>query len=89
MIRFLVRANAFVLACALATSACSYWKPVTRTAADAAHILCELWASEQPREQLGLSPADFCAVERNLRPFIDAALSAKQSAGMAVGSRQP
>jgi hypothetical protein len=64
-------------------SACAWWnstgKPIARTIADAARLLCELGVAEEPPETLqGLSPAAFCAVEDNVRPFVDAALAAQQ-----------
>lgn len=65
---------------------CAWFKGAVRTAADAAAVLCELWAQDNSA-QLKLSPQDFCALAENLQPFIDAALAAKRDAGDTVGMR--
>ena len=62
-------------------SSCAFIKPAVRTIVDAARITCQLWATEQPNDMLALGPEDFCAVEENLRPFIDQLLAAKRTAG--------
>lgn len=35
-------------------------------------------------EALGVSPAEYCAIHDNLRPFIDEALRAKNAAAMSM-----
>ena len=65
---------------------CAWFKGAVHTAADAARVLCELWAQDN-ESQLKLSPSDFCAVAENIQPFIDAALAAKRDAGGTVGAR--
>jgi hypothetical protein len=60
---------------------CSFLKDAGRTIHDAATILCRLFAEENQKELAGITPQQFCAAEENLRPFIDEALKAKQTAG--------
>ena len=57
---------------------CAALKQVGRTANDAAKILCELTASEQPEELDKLTPEEWCSIHKNLSPFLDEILSAKQ-----------
>jgi hypothetical protein len=72
----------------LLLTGCSVFKKTLHTAADAARILCELWATDEGgQDKLGMTPADFCAIADNVRPFIDAALAAQRNAGSAVGAR--
>lgn len=65
---------------------CAWFKGALHTAADAARVICELWA-EDNKAALKLSPADFCAVAENIQPFLDATLAAKRDAGGVVGAR--
>ena len=62
-------------------------KPFVRTINDAATTLCNLFGQEHPEQLAGVSAADFCSVKENLDPFIDAALAAKQTAGVMAVSR--
>jgi hypothetical protein len=57
---------------------CATLKDIGRTANDAARILCELVASEQKESLNGLSPKEWCDIQKNLDPFISEVLSAKQ-----------
>lgn len=74
-----------LLLCALC--ACATLGKVVRTIDVIARDLCEIWASEQPRDKLGLSPAEFCAIAENVRPFADAALAAKHAGGATAAAR--
>lgn len=70
--------------------ACAWWqetgKPIVRTVVEVARHLCLLTAEEQDGAALdGMTPADFCAAEENLRPFIDEVLAAKQRASGKAG----
>lgn len=64
---------------------CGTLKDIGRTVNDAASILCNVFAVEMQDadpDLLGsLSPADYCAIQDNLSPFIDQALAAKNAAG--------
>jgi hypothetical protein len=68
-------------------SGCALFKSTARTANDAGLILCQLFAAEH-KEEVGMSPGDWCAIHRNLQPFIEEALSAKQKAG-AFATKNP
>ncbi len=73
-------------------SSCAAWqkaKPFVRTINDAATTLCHLFAAEHEDQLGGMTATDFCSVKENLDPFIDAALSAKQTAGAMAVSRGP
>lgn len=68
-------------------------KPVLRTIVEVARHLCLLTAEEQDAAARdGLTPAQFCEAEENLRPFIDEVLAAKQrasgKAGLTSGGEQ-
>lgn len=87
-------AKAAIMLLALCTlpmlHACAWWqetgKPIVRTVVEVARHLCLLTAEEQDRAALdGMTPADFCAAEENLRPFIDEVLAAKQRASGKAG----
>jgi predicted small secreted protein len=70
-----------VIVLALALTSCGTIKQIGRTIQDVAQALCLVAASEQPKDALGgMSAEDWCSIEENLRPFLDAALSAKQEA---------
>lgn len=74
----------------LILSSCAFMqkaKPFVRTINDAATTLCRLFAAEHEDQLGGMTAADFCSVKENLDPFIDAALSAKQTAGSMAVSR--
>jgi hypothetical protein len=61
---------------------CAAIKPVARTVADLASMVCEGLAAENRDQLQGLSPEDWCSIQRNLDPFLDAVLAAKQKAGL-------
>lgn len=65
--------------------ACGTLKDIGRTVNDAATILCELVATDNKDQLDGLSPAEWCAIQKNIAPFIDEILSAKQSASKKSG----
>jgi hypothetical protein len=65
---------------------CAAFKNTVRTINDIASDLCMLVAVDQEAEDLdGLSPSAWCAIQENLAPFIDAALSAQQDAAGQAG----
>lgn len=64
---------------------CAALKEVGRTANDAARILCELIAAEQTEQLDGLSPDEWCEIQKNLDPFIDEILSAKKRSENKLG----
>ena len=71
--------------CVLLLGGCAWFnenaKPVLRTVAEIARHLCLLTAEEQDAAARdGLTPAQFCEAEENLRPFVDEVLAAKQRA---------
>ncbi len=74
------------IALALCFSGCAAVKPIARTVNDIAHEACELFAAEQG-DRLGMSPAEFCAVHENLKPWIDQLLEAKRLAAQRVGAK--
>lgn len=69
--------------CAILSS-CAGAKQIVRTVHDAAVVLCEVFAAEQAEKQgitVEQSVDAFCSSEEKLRPFIEAVLVAKQTAG--------
>jgi hypothetical protein len=64
---------------------CATLKDIGRTANDAARILCELVATEQKESLSGLSPKQWCDIQKNLDPFIREVLSAKQRSEEKLG----
>lgn len=78
--------NAWLIAgLLLALAGCGFLKQTVRTVHDLAVLACELFAADHEDELAGLSPAEFCAVEENLRPFIEQITAAQQTAGAEVG----
>ena len=68
---------------------CGLLRDIGRTANDAAIILCEVFAEERTEKELdGLSPQDWCAIHKNLDPFIREVLIAKQNAGDTLGFKR-
>lgn len=61
---------------------CAAIKPVVRTVEDIARNLCESVAQKHTDQLRSLTPADWCAIERNIEPFIDAVLSVQRVAGL-------
>lgn len=82
-----MRKATLVIVLALALTGCTLFKKVARTAVDVASVLlCEEVAAAQPEESLdGLTPAQWCEIGKNLRPFADEVLAAKQAASSAHG----
>lgn len=61
---------------------CAAVRPVVRTVLDIATSLCESVAVRSQDRLHGLSVSEWCAIERNLEPFIDAVLAAERKAGL-------
>ncbi len=59
---------------------CDTLKDIGRTANDAAEILCELFAAENPEALGGIDPIAWCSVRDNLDPFIEEILAAQRNA---------
>jgi hypothetical protein len=78
---------AIALAVGISVSSCATLGKVIRTVDVVARDLCEIWGAEQGEAKLGMSPAEFCAVDDNVRPFVDAALAAKHAGGVEAGAR--
>lgn len=76
------QAALLVIGFVVAQIGCAAFKPVARTVADLASVVCEGLAAENQAQLQGLSPEDWCAIQRNLDPFIDAVLAARQKAGL-------
>ena len=73
----------------LALNGCAAFKNVARVVNDVAHDLCMVVAAEQDAEELdGLSPRAWCAIHKNLKPFIDSVLAAKEEAAEKSGFGQ-
>lgn len=63
---------------------CAEVKPVARTVNDIARDACEVAFSEQELPQ-GVSVKDLCKTHKDLQPFIDSILAAKQQVGASHG----
>lgn len=79
-----------VLALTLGAQGCAFWngtaKPVLRTITDFAHELCMMTASEHSdAARDGLTADQFCAIETNVRPFIEHVLRAQRDAAQRTG----
>lgn len=61
---------------------CGTLKDVGRTINDAALIVCEIFATENKDRLEGFSPQQWCAIHKNIAPFIDEILAAKKRAGL-------
>lgn len=72
-----------VLAILVGVTSCAAVRPVVRTVLDIATTLCESVAVRGQDRLHGLSVSEWCAIERNLEPFIDAVLAAEREAGLA------
>ena len=57
----------------IALCGCAMFKSVARTANDVAREACAVFGAQNP-EALGMSVEDFCAIQRNVDPFLDAIL---------------
>jgi hypothetical protein len=64
-----------IAALALVLTGCAQFKPLARTALEAARHACAVYA-----EQTGVTFEDVCDTEEKLRPFIDSILAAQQAA---------
>ena len=71
-----------MLVTALAAS-CTDLKPVARTTHDVAKQLCELFYTEKNGITIEEAGRAFCTTERDLRPWLDEVLKAKQRASLA------
>ena len=69
---------------ALLCCSCGTLRDVGRTVNDIAHVACELFAVEHEAE-LGLSPAEWCAIHENVAPYIDSILAADRMAATKAG----
>jgi hypothetical protein len=68
----------FIVAASL--SGCVAAKPILRTVADAAHVICGQYFSEKQRLSFEDAAREFCSTEEQLRPFLEEILRAKQRA---------
>lgn len=72
-----------ILIISLLFSGCAAFKQVARTVNDVASVLCEVVAADYTSAQRdGLSPAEWCAIKKNLDPFLDYVLTAQQQMAM-------
>lgn len=70
----------------VALSGCAALRPITCSIKSAADYLCCLTAQEQPPEALdGMSASAWCAIEKNLEPFVATAREAKERAARRAG----
>jgi hypothetical protein len=81
-----MKARFVVLVAVFALSGCALFKGVLHTTTDIADALCQSWATDNKAE-LKLSPDEFCAIEENVKPFIDQILAAKRTAGGEVAEK--
>lgn len=70
-------------------SGCSIFKAAGRTINDAAMILCEIVVTDQIDQLSGMSPKEWCAIHRNLEPFIDEVLTARKRTEDKLGFERP
>ncbi len=75
-----------IFALVLCFSGCAAVKPIARTVNDIAHEACELFATEQG-DRLGMSPAEFCAIHENVKPWLDELLRVNRLAAQRVGAQ--
>lgn len=64
---------------------CGALGSVIRTTLDIARCLCETVAVEQPDRLGGLTPTEWCEVEKNIAPFIDEVTRARAAASQKAG----
>jgi hypothetical protein len=64
---------------ALALGGCAFWKPAVKSTMAVARVLCEEYGTGR---DLGMSVEDWCAIEGNLRPFVEA-VTGLDAAGVA------
>jgi hypothetical protein len=74
---------------AIGVMACAEVKPVVRSIHDVAKGMCALFFAERQGLSLEEAASTFCATEAQLRPFIEHALEAQQTAGAAALSAHP
>lgn len=81
---------AAVMVTACGSTGCAALKPALRTINDAASILCStaFGVADQAKAE-GLSVEDWCAVQKNLKPFLDEALKARAAGARAAGLASP
>lgn len=71
----------------IGTSSCSATKPIIRSVTELAVELCEMSAvSQAESERAGMSVRDWCAVAKNVKPFVDALLASNAKAELAISS---
>jgi hypothetical protein len=86
----MIRCFAIAIIVAALATGCGVMKQIGRTIQDVAQALCLVTASEQSEDALGgMTAEDWCAIEENLRPFVDAALMAQQDAAGKAGLSKP
>jgi hypothetical protein len=82
------RSLGYLAALALLVAGCSWLKPATRTVKDAAEILCGAYFSESAGLSVEEAARAFCSTEKQLRPWLDQVLAAKQTAGAQAAAAQ-
>jgi len=58
---------------------CAQFKKAVRTINDVAGDLCLIFGEENPEELDGLSPKEWCAIQKNLTPFVDVVTSVQKT----------
>jgi hypothetical protein len=66
----------------LTLGSCAFLRPAVRSANAVARVLCEEYATG--RDLSGMTVKDWCRIQKNLSPFIDAVTSLEQSTGLKV-----
>lgn len=74
--------------CLLLVTGCAAFKSIARTANDVARDACMVFGAKNP-EALGMSVEDFCAIQRNVDPFLDAILSAQKLSAAKLSAGKP
>jgi hypothetical protein len=67
---------------------CSTVKPAARSVVDASRILCETFFAERAGVSVEEAGRLYCSTEKQLRPWIDEALSAQQAAGATAAAAE-
>ena len=74
--------------CLLLVTGCAAFRSAARTANDVAREACEIFGAKN-EQALGMSVEDFCAIERNVAPFLDALLSAQKLSAAKLSAGKP
>lgn len=78
-----------IVVAAIAVS-CAAVKPVLRTVSDAAAILCETaFGVDDAAERAGISVREYCAIHKNVKPFLDEAMKAQRAGAQRAGLPSP